>query len=129
MPNTKSQTAEIIVLQHDMENVNNYCTKMDKTIEKIEELLHTMVRMVELHEERINVHVKDDDEFQVEVLKSISELKTELKEELSTHRKEIKKLNMLRYVVFGACSVILYIVGTALPPFISGWTQAFLKHT
>lgn len=116
----------VAVLHNEMENISKYFDKLDNTVDKMQELLASMHRMITLHEERIGIQLKSDEEFK----KLFETRKKEtddgfkvLVQNLEEVNKKIWKLDLKRATIVGSIIMAAFILG----PIISGYFQAYFS--
>ena len=126
MPKMQELDTRISLLQNDFKNIEKYFQKLDNTVEKITELTSSMNRMIILHEERIVVQSKDDEELRklIENRRIATEKGFELlSEKIDKANSRLWKLDLKRGTMVGAIIMLAFIVG----PILSGFFQAYYQ--
>ncbi len=122
--------SDITLLKRDMGAFGETFSKIEQTVDKIQEAITSMTRMITLHEERIAVQNKEDDDLEkliVEIKKEIKGEIDKIEHNIELHKKEmlskITKLSLFRALVIGGVSVIGMLVASVL----NGYFQAYFK--
>lgn len=139
--NQQSQITEleknVSSLQKDVSLFTEYFGRMDRTVEKISDLTSSMHRMIVLHEERISVQKKDDDELRAlielrrketeDAIKgietSIQEHVTKLSRKIEEQNQKLWKLDAKRGTILGGLIVIAFVVG----PMLTGFFEVYFS--
>ncbi len=135
----------VTLLERDRELFNNYFSKMDATLDKIGDSIQAITKLVTLHEERIEVHQKDDDHFHQKIEDRIKESNQELAESIKATKEEFKediqaeiktvletlkvrvrlgKLEAFKYATVALVSALGYFVA----PLLQALWQKWVKH-
>lgn len=143
---TQAQISElekhVSSLQKDISVFTEYFGRMDKTVEKISDLTVSMHRMITLHEERITVQKKDDEDLHTlielrkkETEESLRKIEASIQDHVNKLTKKIEeqnqklwKLDAKRGSILGGLIVIAFILGPALTGFFEAYFSGnFLK--
>lgn len=91
------------LLNKDVEQTNEVCDKLSESIEKIQEMNTTMIRMITIHEQRHEQNEKSENEMKEDIKELHSRITTvtrELHERIDQVEKHItSKIDALRYDV------------------------------
>ena len=132
---------KVSLLEKDIQQTNQICDKISESIEKIQEMNATMIRMITIHEQRHEHHEKVEEDLKEDIKelhsrittvsrelheridqveRSITDRLDALRSDLLRHKQEdnggkigttLKEIDKYKWMIFGAAIAIGWIIG------------------
>ena len=125
------EAVKIAVLEQKLSDFSNVVHKLDDTIEKLSEVNSNVIKMLAVHEEKIEQCNKSDDL----IIKMIDSVKTDndkdhkkVMERIEDIEEKVQEINKIKWMTVG-CGVLLVVLTGALSSLASGWwTPSEMQH-
>lgn len=125
------ESIKVAVLEQKLLDFSNIVQKLDSAIEKLSEVNSNVIKMLAVHEEKIEQCNKSDDliikmldEIKLENVNDIKEVSKRI-EEIET---QIKEVNKIKWMTVG-CGVVLTVLTATVSSMASGWwTPSEMQH-
>jgi len=119
---------KVSLLEKDVQQTDRVCEKLSESIEKIQEMNDTMIRMITLHEQRHEQHEKVESDLKEDIKdlhdridqveRHISERIDALRNDLMHHKRDdnvigntLKEIDKYKWMILGAAIAIGWIIG------------------
>lgn len=117
------EAVKIAVLEQKLSDFSNVVHKLDDTIEKLSEVNSNVIKMLAVHEEKIEQCNRSDDL----IIKMIDGVKTDndkdhkkVMERIEDIEEKVQEINKIKWMTVG-CGVLLVVLTGALSSLASGW--------
>lgn len=117
------EAVKIAVLEQKLSDFSNVVHKLDDAIEKLSEVNSNVIKMLAVHEEKIEQCNRSDDL----IIKMIDGVKTDndedykkVMERIEDIEEKVQEINKIKWMTVG-CGVLLVVLTGALSSLASGW--------
>ena len=117
------EAVKIAVLEQKLSDFSNVVHKLDDAIEKLSEVNSNVIKMLAVHEEKIEQCNRSDDL----IIKMIDEAKADndkdhkkVMERIEDIEEKVQEINKIKWMTVG-CGVLLVVLTGALSSLASGW--------
>jgi tetrahydromethanopterin S-methyltransferase subunit G len=117
------EAVKIAVLEQKLSDFSNVVHKLDDAIEKLSEVNSNVIKMLAVHEEKIEQCNRSDDL----IIKMIDEVKSDndkdhkkVMERIEDIEEKVQEINKIKWMTVG-CGVLLVVLTGALSSLASGW--------
>jgi SpoU rRNA methylase family enzyme len=117
------EIVKVAVLEQKFADFSNIVNKLDDAIQKLSEVNTNVIKMLAVHDEKIDQHQKSED-FLLKMLDDVRLENTEdhkrANERIAILEKEIGEVSKIKWMTIG-CGVILAVLTSAVSTLASGW--------
>ena len=125
------EIVKVAVLEQKFADFANIVNKLDDAIQKLSEVNTNVIKMLAVHDEKIEYGERTDDL----ILKMIENVKEEnekkhqkTKEDIEDLENKVSEISKIKWMTVG-CGILLAILTTALSTLASGWwTPSEMQH-
>lgn len=122
---------KIAVLEQKLSDFSNVVHKLDAAIEKISEVNSNVIKMLAVHEEKIE-HCNKSDSLIIKMIDSVKEDNDKdhkkVIEKIEVIEKRVQEINKIKWMTVG-CGVVLVVLAGAFSSLASGlWTPPDMQH-
>lgn len=125
------EAIKLAVLEQKLLDFSNIVHKLDDAIEKLSEVNSNIMKMLAVHDERIEQCNKSDDL----IVKMIDDVKvdnhkdhTQVIRRIESIEEKVQEINKIKWMTVG-CGVLLVVLTGALSSLASGWwTPSEMQH-
>lgn len=117
------EIVKVAVLEQKFADFSNIVNKLDDAIQKLSEVNTNVIKMLAVHDEKIDQHQKNEDFL----LKMLDDVKLEnaedhkkANERIVALEKEIGEVAKIKWMTIG-CGVLLAVLASAFSTLASGW--------
>ncbi len=117
------ESIKVAVLEQKLLDFSNVVQKLDSAIEKLSEVNSNVIKMLAVHEEKIEQCNKSDHL----IIKMLDELKQENSSDVNSITKriedieeQVKEVSKIKWMTVG-CGIVLTVLTTAVSTMASGW--------
>jgi len=117
------EEVKVAVLGQKLEDLKHIVVKIDAAIEKLSEVNTNVIKMLAVHEEKIEYQEKSDNL----IIKMIDDIKAEnekdynkLVDRVEILEKEIGEVSKIKWMTIG-CGIVLTVLATSMSTLASGW--------
>lgn len=127
------EIVKIAVLEQKLLDFSNVVEKLDSAIEKLSEVNSNIIKMLAVHEERIEQCNKADNL----IVKMIDEIKDQNSKDhklvidrIESIENKVQEIDKIKWMTVG-CGIVLTVLTTAFSTLLSGWwtpTEMQMQH-
>ena len=118
-----SEEVKVAVLEQKFTDFTNIVNKLDDAIQKLSEVNTNLIKMLAVHDEKIEQCNKTDDlivRMIEDVRKENAEDHKKSNERITVLEKEVEEVSKIKWMTIG-CGVVLAVLAASISTLASGW--------